>query len=440
MWLPNTGQPLAVAFTGDRSAILANGLYRNSETGTVVTTAGLRDGDRFVVRALIPPVPAAAALASGRFASLQLPAPARVPQSVASVASTVVGDAAAAMDKVSRLREALASGGVFSDGLDGQLSSRAGHGADRIDTLLSGAQMVGDDEQFAVAMTLMARQLGIPARVVLGFYPKPGTPHLGGVYSVTGADVHAWVEVAFAGAGWVAFDPTPRADQPPKAQDPRSKSRPQPQVLQAPPPPQEPAQPPLQPIPDAANADKRPAPGATWTTYVVRAAMVGLPLLLLISPLMLIVAAKSRRRRRRLAVESSVERLSGGWREVTDAARDLGTPVLASATRRENAMSLQVLYPHARPGPIAQHADAVIFGAQEPTDADVIAFWADVDKVLGDMSRSTSRWRRIRGRFSVRSLNLMHVPELIGRIPRAIRRVPAAVGRVRARPFRGAHR
>ncbi|MEP7191352.1 MAG: transglutaminaseTgpA domain-containing protein [Actinomycetota bacterium] len=453
VWLPEVGRSLAITFSGGRADALAQGLYGNSETGTVLSTAGLRSGDRFTVRSLVAAAPAVTGVGSGGFADLQLPAPARVPQSVTSVANTFVGDASTAADKVGRLREALSSGGVFSDGLDGQLNSRAGHGSDRIDTLLSGAQMVGDDEQFAVAMALMARQLGIPARVVMGFYPKANSSTRGGVYAVTGGDVHAWVEVAFAGAGWVTFDPTPRADQPPKAQDPRSKSRPQPQVLQAPPPPDEPAEAPLQPIAAAADADKKLSAGTRWLGYLARAAEVALPIVVLASPFVLILVAKSRRRRRRLGAQAAEERLSGGWREVTDAAMDLGTPVLASDTRRESAGSLQVLYPRVRALALAERADAAVFGAYEPTDADVSLFWADVEQIVADMSLSAGRWGRLRGRFSVRSLIAVRslkgllVPGFLGRaqglvglLSGAIGHVPAVLGRVRARPFRGGRR
>jgi len=275
---------------------------------------------------------------------------------------------------------------------------------------------------------------------VMGFYPKAGTTTAGGVYSVTGSDVHAWVEVAFAGVGWVPFDPTPLADQPPKAQDPRANSKPQPQVLQAPPPPEEPAQAPLQPIPEAANAKKNVSAGAGWTAYVGRVAIVGGPILVLASPFLLIIAAKSRRRRRRLGASVQVERLSGAWREAIDAAVDLGTPVLASATRRETARSLQELDPQARALPLAERVDDVVFGAREPSAADVDAFWADVEQLVGDMSRSVGRWRRVRSRFSVRSFGSAHLRDLVRRAARDVGSLTAVPGRVRARMFRGGRR
>ena len=55
-------------------------------------------------------------------------------------------------------------------------------------------------------MALMLRLLGIPARVAVGF--TSGTRD-GDTWVVTDHDAHAWVEVWFAGQGWVPFDPTP---------------------------------------------------------------------------------------------------------------------------------------------------------------------------------------------------------------------------------------
>lgn len=61
--------------------------------------------------------------------------------------------------------------------------------------------------QFATSMTVLARTLGIPARLGVGFLPGDlGSDRL---YRVTGADAHAWPELYFPGTGWVRFEPTP---------------------------------------------------------------------------------------------------------------------------------------------------------------------------------------------------------------------------------------
>ncbi|BDZ43851.1 hypothetical protein GCM10025865_31500 [Paraoerskovia sediminicola] len=62
--------------------------------------------------------------------------------------------------------------------------------------------------QFATAMTVMARDLGIPARLAVGFLP--GRRDIGtSTYEVTGRRSHAWPELYFPGSGWVRFEPTP---------------------------------------------------------------------------------------------------------------------------------------------------------------------------------------------------------------------------------------
>lgn len=61
---------------------------------------------------------------------------------------------------------------------------------------------------YATAMTVMARLLGIPARVVNGFSQGHyDTQHR--IWVVNGSDAHSWVQVYFPGSGWVNFDPTP---------------------------------------------------------------------------------------------------------------------------------------------------------------------------------------------------------------------------------------
>ncbi|SDH48598.1 DUF3488 and transglutaminase-like domain-containing protein [Nonomuraea jiangxiensis] len=64
----------------------------------------------------------------------------------------------------------------------------------------------GTSEQFASTFALMARTLGLPSRVVVGF--RPGEES-GGVYHVKSGHVLAWAEIKFDKLGWQAFYPTP---------------------------------------------------------------------------------------------------------------------------------------------------------------------------------------------------------------------------------------
>jgi hypothetical protein len=80
-------------------------------------------------------------------------------------------------------------------------------------------------EQFATLYAMVARYVGVPARVVSGFRISPdsaGRPVPAGTYRVTDRQAWAWVEVPVAGLGWVICDPTPdvstgQAEPPPDA-------------------------------------------------------------------------------------------------------------------------------------------------------------------------------------------------------------------------------
>lgn len=60
---------------------------------------------------------------------------------------------------------------------------------------------------FASTMAVMARDLGIPARVAVGF--TAGRAQQDGSHLVSSHDAHAWPELYFGGVGWVRFEPTP---------------------------------------------------------------------------------------------------------------------------------------------------------------------------------------------------------------------------------------
>ena len=66
-------------------------------------------------------------------------------------------------------------------------------------------------QQFASAYAAMARSIGLPTRVAVGFTWGDWDSGRGeqGAYVVRGEHAHAWPEVYFAGTGWVRFEPTP---------------------------------------------------------------------------------------------------------------------------------------------------------------------------------------------------------------------------------------
>jgi len=61
-------------------------------------------------------------------------------------------------------------------------------------------------EQFAASMALLARIIGIPSRVAIGY---TGGTQVGGQWTVATNDSHSWPELYFEGVGWLPFEPTP---------------------------------------------------------------------------------------------------------------------------------------------------------------------------------------------------------------------------------------
>src|SRR5207249_2988050 len=82
-----------------------------------------------------------------------------------------------------------------------------GGSVDALDDFLFGSRR-GYCEQFAGAYAALARSVGLPTRVAVGF--TPGTyDEATGVWRVTTREAHAWPEVYLSGVGWTAFEPTP---------------------------------------------------------------------------------------------------------------------------------------------------------------------------------------------------------------------------------------
>ena len=65
---------------------------------------------------------------------------------------------------------------------------------------------------FASAMAVMARTLGIPSRIAIGYHPGPASGRNAdgtSTFQVFSDQLHAWPELWFEGIGWLAFEPTP---------------------------------------------------------------------------------------------------------------------------------------------------------------------------------------------------------------------------------------
>lgn len=406
VWLPDVGHVDAVTFEGESAEELRRATYYNPSTGTGVVTSGLEAGDAYTFTAVVPAAPDEATLMEDRFAAVDLPRPVAVPEKLRELAADAISAAEATTPfaKVQALRTFLVESGFFSHGLDEDEYSPSGHGAKRLADMADPEHMVGDDEQYAALMALMAREVGIPARVVMGFHADESSGGGGGTLTATGDNLHAWVEVAFEESGWVAFDPSPDEDKEPRDQTTQPQTDPQPMPLQPPPPPKEEAdEPPLVPDDREAEDEADPIPGYLGLILAVGGISLG-TIALMLAPFVIIGGIKASRRRKRREAPRPADRISGGWDELMDRAVDFGRGVPPGATRYEQSAQLVATLEEPRVQTIAVRADAGVFGPGEPTPEEVEAFWAEVDGVVGGMNEKASIWKRLGARLNLRSL------------------------------------
>ncbi len=196
---------------------------------------------------------------------------------------------------------------------------------------------------FASAMAVMARTLGIPSRVAVGFLPgEKETEKVDGrtQYRVTTQNVHAWPELYFEGIGWTRFEPTPGRGFVPSYADEETPGVPiTPTPTSTPTPTPTPT---VAPTTTAAPQD----PGEAVSGAATQSAALGwlwAVIVVLGAVLLLLIPAMARRlqravRLRRLARGSPLAQT--GWLELLQTARDLGVPLSATATPREAARVL----------------------------------------------------------------------------------------------------
>jgi hypothetical protein len=186
---------------------------------------------------------------------------------------------------------------------------------------------------FASTMAVMARTLGIPARVAVGFLP--GTQDTGGRWHISLRDAHAWPELYFEGAGWVRFEPTPasRTGAVPTWTVPAAVPT-GPSAATVPAPAASAPAASSQAAQDAAaRSAARRASGSAgwripWELPVVVALLVGLAAAPLVSRSVV-------RRRRWQRASGPAERAEAAWTDLVEQVGDLGIGVPASATPRQ---------------------------------------------------------------------------------------------------------
>lgn len=135
--------------------------------------------------------------------------PDELPDMVRELASEITEGTDHAYGAAIALQEWFTEPGRFTYSLD----AAPGSGSSALVDFLR--ERVGYCEQFASTMAVMARVLGIPARVSVGY--TAGTQQPDGSWVVSSQDAHAWPELYFSGIGWLRFEPTPAASGQPTA-------------------------------------------------------------------------------------------------------------------------------------------------------------------------------------------------------------------------------
>jgi transglutaminase-like putative cysteine protease len=266
---------------------------------------------------------------------------------------------------------------------------------------------------FSSAMASMARTLGMPARIAVGFTPGQGLLRDDGTteYTVTTLNLHAWPELYFANIGWVRFEPTPGRGTVPEfaplaVDDPAT-----PEVDESVPvvaPTTTPSAAPNLPVdetpvatdPQAIGPGSSTAPTPWW--ILLPAALV----LVFLVPAMI----RSVQRMRRLS-QATAGSAATAWDEVRDTADDLGLAVDRGLTPRQLQVDLRrhlTLSGVDALGRlrVALEAEAFAEHAGAPDAADVVA-------VIRSLRRSAGLGSTLLATFAPRSLVARWRPEVV---------------------------
>jgi transglutaminase-like putative cysteine protease len=186
----------AAAWQGDRAMLWGD------ETGSLYVDGGLQAGYQYQVSAVDDdpsPDELRAATVSTPPSQAYIDLPKSLPQEIRDLANEVVAGATTPYD------QAIALQNWFRTQFHYTTTVQRGHSNDAMINFLQIRQ--GYCEQFAGTFAAMARVIGLPTRVMVGF--TPGQLGSDNLYHVFGRHAHAWDEVWFDGYGWVLFDPTP---------------------------------------------------------------------------------------------------------------------------------------------------------------------------------------------------------------------------------------
>ncbi|MET4159689.1 transglutaminase-like domain-containing protein [Agromyces sp. PvR057] len=408
VWVPGVGQLERIDFSGPRAETLADGFVYNDTTGTGAVTTGLQRNDAYVAWSVAMLDPSE--LDTMQPGTSVVPTAPELPPELAELLERWAPVTEAPGRRLAAIIDGFHRTGYVSHGTAADaVPSRSGHALDRLAQLAADQPMVGDGEQYAVAAALMARRIGFPARVVVGYTAADlAAGEAGGAAAVPEltvlrrSDLQAWIEVQRDDGAWIALDPNPVPREIPdrEPEQPEVVSRPE----SALPPPPERTQVDENDSP-ADHSDERPQDDlGRWlgvlTTVATIAGLTVLVLALLASPFLAVIVAKIRRRRVRRNADSPVDRIEGGWREFADTAADYGYPIKPNSTRAEQAVMVGGLAPLV----LASVVDRAVYAPGGPEQGDDERVWRSVDELQRRLAAPRTRFERWRAAISLTSL------------------------------------
>ncbi|CAM5567775.1 transglutaminase TgpA family protein [Streptomyces abikoensis] len=337
--------------------------------------------------------------------------PPSLPPVVAQTARKVTAGSANAYQQAVMLQDWFSVGGGFQ--YDTQVAS--GTGTEAITRFLAAKR--GFCIHFSFSMAAMARTLGIPARVAVGF--MPGTPTADGSVSVGSKDAHAWPELYFEGAGWTRFEPTPSRGttpdytvaEPSPGAEPGGVPAPLPDRTVVPPsaPKGTDACPPAQKklgecrSPDLSAEGAGPGPGGPSAGTVAGVAVAALAVLGL--PALPLLWRRRVRARRLGGPDGSAEHTLAAWRELTDSAWDYGIP--PDDSRSPRGAADRIVVAGALQGAAAESAGRVAAAVEQvlyaPRPRPVPGLAEDVACVRAGLRAAAGRGARLRAVLLPRS-------------------------------------
>ncbi len=253
----------------------------------------------------------------------------------------------------------------------------------------------GTSEQFAASFAVMARTLGLPTRVAVGFRADEDGGK-GGTRQVRGQDALAWPEVRFQGVGWVPFYPTPGQTSQdgstvPPAGRPKEREKADRDIAEQP----RPSVPPVrQDDTDRSGRAAGSGGGLPVWVYALSAALLAA---VAYCGFAAWVPYVTRRRRRR--ARDPGQRVLGAWQQIVDRLTEIGLPATAAHTATEVAS-----FGAARIGgsgseqlpALARLVNEVGYGGRVPDEATAEAAWRHCDAIEQVVTRTVPRRERVR--------------------------------------------